>query len=142
MHLQSPAGLLSLVSISREGRDQGCAVPFKFRDQLSQLLQTTAEPIKLIHANHIDAAFATLAISSSKPVLLKREARRIFVRRIAQLPSTSIHSTIVPRLLKSNDRWNWLSLYFSCASASRELLFAARFAHGRRKAGIVWPVQG
>ena len=30
-----------------------------------------ARAIKLIHANHIDAAFATLAISSSKPVLLK-----------------------------------------------------------------------
>src|SRR5437764_1019212 len=53
-------------------------------------------------------------------------ARRIFIRRIAGLLSTSIHSTIFP-LLKSNDRWNWLSLYFSCASASRELLFAARF---------------
>jgi len=62
----------------------------------SQLLETTAEPIKLIHANYIDTAFATLAISSSNPAL-KSKARRIFVRRIAQLPSTSIHSIIFPR---------------------------------------------
>jgi hypothetical protein len=71
MHLQSPAGLLSLLSISRE--------------VASQLLETTPESIKLIHANYIDAAFANIVISSSRPVLLKREARRIFVRRIAQL---------------------------------------------------------
>ena len=48
----------------------------------------------------------------------------------------------LPAFLKSNDRWNWLSLYFGCASASRVFLFAARFAHSRREAGIVRPVQG
>ena len=66
-------------------------VPFKFRDQLSH------ESIKLIHANYIDAAFANIAISSSRPVLLKTRGTQNLCSAHRPTPSTSIHSTIFLR---------------------------------------------
>ena len=87
-------------------------------------------------------AFANIAITSSRPVLLKTRGTQNLCSSHRPTPVDLDSFYNLPAFLKSNDRWNWLSLYFSCASVSRELLFAARFAHGRREAGIVRPVQG
>jgi hypothetical protein len=109
---------------------------------MSQLLETTPEPSKLIHANYIDTAFANIRhqLVWAGSAETRGTQNLCSAHRPTPVDLDSFYN--LPAFLKSNDRWNWLSLYFSCASVSRELLFAARFAHGRREAGIVRPVQG
>ena len=56
-----------------------------------------ARAIKLIHANYIDAAFANIAISSSRPVLLKTRGTQNLCSAQRPTPSISIHSTVFLR---------------------------------------------